>query len=807
MKPMTLHRTVIASALLLALDPATAQTARSDDPPTTGFADTAVASAAMTQLLGQDELRFSATTELTALMASLDAAANAPQTFLSGGSDIIRPATLAGMGPDQLLVLVNGKRRHQSALVNVNQTVGRGSAGTDLNAIALSAIDHIEVLHGDAAARYGGDATAGMINIVLKKTVDGGQLGGLVGSTAKGDGHVLSASASRGFALGSSGGYLDLTLEARRRGTTNRAGFDLLANPPRVTQRIGDIGTRDAYLWLNGALPAGAGELYAFGGLSRRRGDGYALFRGADDPRNVPAVYPRGYVPSLSMTVRDAALTLGYRRALGSDWKFDLSVNHGRNEIALRERDSINVRYWYEPTCACGIYAQSPTQADAGKLVLTQSMANLDFSGPLTLWGSSLTLSTGLEYRRDGYRIVAGEPVSYGFGRGDNPALWIPGPTNDLAPPGMQGFPGFSPANAIDASRRDVVYYLDIQQRLGKHLVLGSSARNERYSDIGAAASSNLILRYDPSPALGLNVGVAAGFRAPSVQQRFYSSNVTDLNSKGVMTRTLTEREGSAVVQALGIAPLVQESTRTVNAGIVLHGARAFSLSANAYRTRVYNRIVLSSPIAAETGDCSTPASCPVKTVLDPLRADQAQFFANAADTVTTGLDVLAEQAFHGDGATLTLSAQLGLNRTELTRRFSSSPFITAARLFDDAQVTLLEHGQPRRHHILKAELASAPWDLVARASYFGQVQGQGYTAPFVQTWGAKWLLDLSARYAVSRVLTFAAGVNNVFDTYPTAWDRRQAAPFPQMGFTYCWETCPYGLNGRSIYARMNYDF
>jgi iron complex outermembrane receptor protein len=794
MTTRTLNRTLLASALLAALAPANAQQGDAAPGPVATISGQALAATGMG--------------ELGKALQALSPSFNFSTIFLSGGSDISRPGTLAGMGPDQVLVLVNGKRRHQHALVHMGQTVGRGWAGTDFNAIPLSAIDHIDILGGDAVARYGSDATAGVIDVVLKKGASGTALSVMTGTTAEGDGDTLAASASRGFALGASGGYLDLSAEARRRGETGRAGIDMLATPPRVTQHIGDIRTRDGSLWSNAALPVGGGaELYAFGGASRRSADGYSLFRYKDDPRNVPAVYPDGYVPELSMTVRDASLGVGYRRDLGHDWKVDLSLNHGHNQLRFRDRHSINVSYWYEPQYGSDIYGASPTGAEAGKLVLTQATASLDFRGPVTLLGSRIDLSTGFEYRRDGYRIVAGEPVSYQFGRTDNPALWIADQTDDLAAPGMQGFQGYSPADAISAARHSVAFYLDTQQKFGAHFTLGSGVRYERYSDVGLATAGNLVLRYQPSPSFSLNAGASTGFRAPGVQQRFYSSTVTDLDRKGAMTKTMTAREGSAAALALGFGPLAQELTRTVNAGLVLRPAPGFTLSANAFRTVVRDRIVLSSPITKFSGYCSKLGFCSSAGVLESLQTDQVQVFANAIDTATSALELSAERTLRGHGATVVLTGQLGFNRTEVTARHARSPLVTADQLFRDDQVTLVEHGQPRQHHVLMADVSRGRLGFNARANYYGAVQGQGYTAPTIQAWDAKWLLDLSVRYAFSKQLSLAAGANNLFDTYPTRWDPQRAAPYPQMGFTWCRETCPFGINGRTLYARVDYTF
>ena len=519
----TLQRTLLASAVLAAFAPAAAQQqAASDDTATVVVlgsrttARSALDTAVPVGLISQKDLQSAGTLELGKALQELDPSFNFTTTFISDGTDIIRPATLRGLGPDQLLVLVNGKRRHQQALVNVQQTIGRGSAGTDINAIPLSAIQRIEVLRDGAAAQYGSDAIAGVINIVLKGGAEHGSVGLDAGTTGKGDGDTYAVSASHGFALGASGGWIDLTAEGRKRGATNRAGVDTLrVDPPRVTQRIGDSLARDAYLWLNGALPLAGGELYTFGGMSRRTGDASGFFRPKDDARNVPEVYPDGFLPNILTTVRDASLALGYRHGLGAGWSLDASVNHGRSELAFHERNSINVSYWYEPKCSCSIYGESPREADTGTLRFTQTTANLDLHGPLDVFGAGLQLAAGLEYRRDGYQIVAGEPVSYQYGRTNNPAIVIHDQLGGIAAAGIQGFPGYTPATAVDAARHNSAVYLDAEHSFAVPVTLDAAVRHERYSDFGGTTTGKLAARWDPTHTLGLRASLSTGFRAP----------------------------------------------------------------------------------------------------------------------------------------------------------------------------------------------------------------------------------------------------------------------------------------------------
>ena len=411
-----LQLTLLCAALVAAFPRAKAQTPDEEAARkvvvvgSRGAARSALDTAVPVGLVGASDLASTGSLELGKALQELDPSFNFSTTFISDGTDIIRPATLRGLGPDQLLVLVNGKRRHQQALVNVQQTVGRGAAGTDMNAIPMSAIDHIEVLRDGAAAQYGSDAIAGVINIVLKEGAGKGLASVSAGTTAEGDGDTIGASVYRGFALGERGGFLSLALEGRRRGETNRAGVDTLrVDPPRVTQRIGDSLARDAYLWTNAVLPVGGGELYWFGGASKRTGDAAGFFRPKGDARNVPAVYPNGFLPNIRTEVRDASLAFGYRADLKGGWKYDLSFNHGRSELVFNERNSINVSYWYEDPCSCA----SPFEAYTGTLGFQQSTFNLDLKGQVSFLGQPIFIGAGVEYRRDSYRIEAGEPVSF----------------------------------------------------------------------------------------------------------------------------------------------------------------------------------------------------------------------------------------------------------------------------------------------------------------------------------------------------------------------------------------------------------
>ncbi|MDH5821621.1 TonB-dependent receptor [Luteimonas sp. RD2P54] len=779
---------------------------------------TAAETAAPVDVISREQLEKAGVQEIGQMLQVLEPSFNFSRTFVSDGTDIIRPATLRALGPDQVLVLVNGKRRHQQALVNVQQTIGRGSAGTDINAIPISAIERIEVLRDGAAAQYGSDAISGVINIVLKSATGVTSGSFEAGQTYEGDGTVLHGGVNTGLALGADG-FLSLTAEYRDREETNRAGPDSArVDPPRVTQRLGDADAKDAYFWLNGGLPVAAGELYWFGGLSRREGDSSGFFRSGGDNRSVPELYPDGFLPNIITTAEDGSLAAGYRAPFGEGWEWDVSVNHGRSRFEFDERNSVNVSWWYEPLDpsdpAGPRYEESPLAAHTGALEFDQTTINLDVRGPFD-WGlgsEPLYLAAGLEYRREGYAIEAGDLVSYAYGRGNDRSIPIFGQTGEIAQPGIQGFPGFSPAEAVDESRHSQAVYVDAESRFGK-LLLGAAARHERYSDFGNTTTGKLSARFDATERFAVRGTVASGFRAPGVQQLFYGQRSTNLNADGVLTDTLTARQDSQVTRAFGIAPLKEEESVSGTLGIAWTPNERFALTVDVFRIDIDDRIIFSSNIAPEsTGTDGAPcapdnANCPIRAILDPIGVGQVLFFTNAIDTRTEGVDVVADFNTEAAGGTLELTALLHWNRTEVTERRSQSDILSPAALFDDTQVTLVEEGQPGNRYMLQGVYRTGAWDWTLRANYYGSVAGEGFTPGFKQKWDGQTLFDASVGWQASDTLRFTIGANNLFDTYPDKWDPVNAAPFPQLGFLYGWETLPFGINGGYYYAKVNFSF
>ena len=805
----------LAIVSALAATPVMAQDAGSKEPKTLGTVSvtgsrstnrSATETAVPVDIITREMIDATGATETGRLLQKLAPSFNFPQSFVSDGTDLIWPASLRGMGPDQVLVLVNGKRRHQQALVNVQQSIGRGSAGTDINAIPISSIARIEVLRDGASAQYGSDAIAGVINIILKDQSEGGSVNAEIGQTYKGDGETVRVGANAGFKLGD--GFLNLTAEYLDRGETNRAGPDVLrVSPPRVTQRIGDAAMTNKSFWFNSEIPVGSATFYTFGGLSKREANSSGFFRSAGDGRTIPALYPNGFLPTLLTTADDWSIALGFKGKLNDSWDYDLSINRGFSQFNFATANSANVSWYYEPKPGGGIFAATPTASDDGTLRFKQLTVNADLKGSID-WGigtEPLYLATGLEWRSDGYEIVAGDPVSYTYGRTNNGAIFIPNQNGAASAPGIQGFPGFTPGTEVDASRRSTAVYVDGESKLTERLLLGAAVRFEDYSDTGQNQTGKITARFDATDAFSFRGSLSTGVRAPGIQQALFSQVSTTLGSGGVLTDTVTVRQGSALAAAFGIQPLKEETSRSATLGFAYRPGNGFSVTADLYQINIDDRIVLSGYITPDgPAGCTNPAVCPSRVLLASLNVGAANFFTNAIDTKTSGVDIVAQYAMKmGNGAELVWDFSYSHNETKVKAIHSQSTLLAPSVLFDSTEVTLLEKGLPKDRASIGATYSLNKWRVAVTNSYFGAVTGNGF-GPVYHSDG-KWLTDLSFNYAVTDKLNFTLGGNNVFDVYPDKW--ANGFPFPELGFTYGWETLPFGLNGGYYYAKMAWSF
>ena len=746
-------------------------------------------------------------TETAQIVQRLAPSVNFPRATVADGTDHVRPATLRGLAPDQVLVLVNGKRRHNSALVNVNGTVGRGSTSVDLNAIPASAIERIEILRDGAAAQYGSDAIAGVVNIVLKQ---GERREGLAtwGQTTQGDGQVVQIAGTGGLTMGERG-YVTLSAEFRDRERTNRSLPDTrqqyFANDPRnneraqVNHRQGDSDSRDAGAFLNAAAPLSPwAEVYGFGGISRRDGEAAGFFRRANDARTVRSIHPNGFLPLIGTRIVDGSGVAGVRGSVAG-FRYDLSGVYGRNTFRFDVRNSNNV----------SLGNASPTDFYAGTLRFDQTTVNLDLSRGIELGlPEAVNVAAGAEYRRDGYGISAGEEASWINGG----VAILDGPqAGQLAAVGAQVFPGFRPSDEKDVSRHNWAGYVDLEVTPARGFLVNLAGRAEDYSDFGSTLDGKLAVRVEPVAGFALRGAVGTGFRAPSLGQSYFSSTATNflvINGVNTPVDVRTFPAESPEAEVLGAEPLRPEESVNYSAGIAWEPSRDLSLTIDAYQIDIDDRIVFSENFTGAA----------IRQLFENagfVGVTGGRFFTNAIDTRTRGVDVVAQYARRlGDGM-LRFTGGFAATETEvLTDSVETPSQLTGLGevLFGRVERGRIERGQPRSSVNLALNYARDRLTVNLNNRRFGSVTvfgtvPEGQPNNTDQTFGAKWITDLDIGYRVRESLSVAVGANNVFGVYPdqnfrspTGADNSNAGIFPYNGIS------PFGFNGAFYYVRLSWN-
>ena len=821
-------------------------------------------------LLTNVDLNLGGYTESAQMLQALVPSFNFPRATIGDGTDHIRPAMLRGLAPDQTLLLVNGKRRHTSALVNVNGFVGRGSVSIDLNAIPAAAIGRLEVLRDGASAQYGSDAIAGVLNVVLDRTMGYG-LNATYGFTKEGDGIVREASAYYGAPLGKDG-FIYTSIFSRDRGGTNRSQPDTrqqyfgrvtatgAANtlngnlgtglaPANATYTLdpreagfarlnhwqGDSETRDQGLFLNGEVPVDAGTTaYVFGGWTKRDGKSAGFFRRPGDDRTVRAIYPNGFLPKINSDITDQSLGGGLRGKAGA-WNWDASSQWGANEFVFTITDTANAT----------LGANSPTRFRAGALEFSQLVNNLDLTGSVDGgFRAPVKVALGAEFRRDRYQIKAGEPDSYR----DGGVRILDGPNaGNLAAPGAQVFPGFRPSDATSQARSNWGFYVDMENELASNFTGTLAARYEDYSDFGSKATVKTSGRLALSKAAALRGSASTGFRAPHLAQQWFSSTATNFIG-GVPFDNKTFPVADPVAKLMGATPLKPESSVNFSIGTT-YAAKGFSFALDFYEVTIEDRIVLSSTFIDPSG---------VSLIKDFLaRNGQSQaiggrFFTNAVDTRTQGVDLDMHYTIRPAGlGKMTFNLGANHNRTKVTRAAatpSALQALTLIPLFDVTERTRMERGQPRDNLNLALRWEpTSQWSTHLRFVRYGEVTASatdnsgwaqaridaltpGYNVAFepavpsinasgapvattqkqvLQTFDPKWVTDLEVSYRMGRRFSISVGANNLLDVYPTTNIRSTAAfqGSDNVGIFPYSGISPFGFNGAFYYSKVSLKF
>lgn len=772
------------------------------------------------------EIKKSGLTQTTELLKMLVPSYNAPENTTTDGSDHVRPAALRGLGPDQVLVLINGKRRHTSALVHLNGSIGRGSTGVDLNAIPAAAIERIEVLRDGASAQYGSDAIAGVINIVLKKRTgldasvsvgeyittmergyreDEGLIEGQDADTYSWDGKVEDANIQDGLSTTLHLGYgfevlktgtIYISTEYRKHDFTNRSGEDprqqyFTADSEkeaafnRINHIRGDSETSDIGLFLNSVLPLSDNiHLYAFGGLSYRDGLSAGFYRRANDNRNVRAIYPDGFLPKINAKIYDGSFATGLKGNIGG-WNYDVSETFGGNSFNFNVTNSLNT----------SMGAESPKEFDSGTLKFFQSTTNLDLIRQYDIGTANLlNVGVGAEFRWENYQQEAGEPNSYKDGGVpilDGPNAGKPAAT------GAQVFPGYTPKDAQDESRTNIGLYIDLENDIIANWTLGAAGRFENYSDFGSTLTGKLSTRYEFFKGVALRGAVSTGFRAPSLQQEFYSSIAT-VFIDGDPFEIGTFPVASDVARALGAKDLTAEKSVNLSAGAT-YSIDNFSLTVDAYQINVTDRIGLTENFV--NGD--VPAFLESKGV----NATGGRYFINALDTKTKGIDITSSYGISlGDESSLRFTLGMNFNETEVTNEdeIQTPPElaeVTTIPLQARNTIGRLTVGNPKSSWNFMANYNWNNFGVMLRVLRYGETTSLNTTDPTRdQTYDPLLVTDIELSYDVSKQISFAFGSNNLLDVYPDKTVKRNAfnGIFQYSGFS------PSGYNGRYVYTRLN---
>lgn len=692
------------------------------------------------------------------------------------GADLVDGAALRGLGSDQTLVLVNGKRHHTVSLVNIYGARDRGNTGTDLNAIPLLAIDRIEILRDGAAAQYGSDAIAGVMNIALKRSKGCETVLGW-GQYSRGDGEnwLASAYCGVGFAMG---GGLSVTGEWQDRDRSNRA-TDF--NPLRT---IGDSKVTNRTVYLNGDAPLGeVAQVYFTAGMQNRDASSAAWARGgigSDDipSRNSEAMYPDGFVPFIDGVLDDRYGIIGLRGEAGA-WHWDVSYTHGYNEFNYTIRNTLNASIANLDLINGGA-GISPTQFDAGGFSFEQDTANFDVSRYFDGVLKGLNVAFGAEAREERYRIRAGEPGSYadvdGVGEGGNA--------------GSQGFPGFQPGDVTDRSRDSTALYADFELDVTDRFMTAFAARYEDYSDFGDTLNGKLAAAFRASDSLLLRGSVSTGFRAPSLQQKYFSSTITDFIG-GEPVDIVIAPNDSALAQAAGIPNLVEEQSTSATLGLTWTPRDNLSLTLDAYRIEIDDRVVLSGEF-----DNTDPN---IGGALDDLGVGLARFFFNSVDTRTTGVDLTVSHDMALGGGKLASFLGLNYGKTEITQ--VHTPPELAGRedtLLNERERSFIEGAAPRLKAVAGFDYAWGKWAPTLKVIHFGkQTLGTWTGDGLYQRYDAKTSADVSLTYNFTDKAKFTVGAANVFDVFPTRQDPNET----DNGHIY--ESVQFGINGASYFARF----
>lgn len=725
---------------------------------------TALRSASPVEVISSERLVQTGYADLARALQFADPSVNYPRAQTTPSAANTRAITLRGLSPDEVLVLVNGKRWHASPVINVNFAVGRGTAPFDLSTIPLAAIERIEVLRDSAAAQYGSDAIAGVINIILKSEDGGRYVGAQAGITEQGDGGNTDATFSGGYALGDDG-RLSLTAEAGYQDPTNRAALDQRYG--RETYRIGDPRVFRLGFAASAVVPVTpTTEFYDDLLLSRKDSSNAVNFR----PPGSSPLYPDGFLPKVNPVIWSLGNSLGLRFDLPYALRADVGNTFGLAKADFTVRDSANA----------SLGLDSPTTFDAGGVSYLQDVIDLTLSRALPELLSGGNLAFGGQLRYENYEMERGETAA-------------------TTGAGSQGFPGYNPRVPVDESRRASAAFLDVELKPLRRLDVGAALRYDHYDDFGGEATWKASLRYQAQDWLALRTSASTGFRAPSLQQQHYNSISTLANGadKGFVNVGLFQ-VADPVARALGAAPLKSETSQDVSLGFVLTPSPQLSFTADWFRVDIDDRVALSDALSGAT----VTAALQQAGITD---VQQVAFFTNALDTRTQGYDLVGKyRTSLGESTDADLSIAYQRSPTTV-RRQAGNETVPELTLVGQHARLLLTEAQPVSKLSSQLTLHRGAYTGSLQVTRFGEYTDAPVRDP--QTFGAETVVDLSFGASLATRLDLTLGVLNIGDAYPDPLAGIELA-YQTFGGSYVYsEASPFGVAGRSYYARLSYSW
>ncbi|MFJ3049921.1 TonB-dependent receptor plug domain-containing protein [Pseudomonas nitroreducens] len=756
-----------------------------------GQARTLADSPAPVDVISSKQLEATGQGDLTRALSRVLPSLNLPASSGFGSTSVVRPISLRGLNGDQVLVLVNGKRRHNSALLNNGTYLNSGSQPVDLDMIPTALVDHVEVLRDGASAQYGSDAIGGVINVVLKQTDHGGRLATTYGQNYEnGDGETARQSGNIGFELGNEG-FVNLALDYKHQNVSDRSD-----NAP-YTDSAGNTSLQHTYygtglpkvenfsLGYNAELPVNdALTLYSFSTYTNRESSKPLAFHQPASFNGIPTPYPEGIEDDLRFIENDFQFAFG-GKGEAAGWDYDLSTTYGQDHARATLTDTYNLSYG----------ADSPTNVDTGVKTFSQWTSNLDLTRAFDLGLAKPTqVSWGLEHRYENYKIGKGEYASYGYGDyqyGANGALIAPGTISGA---------GTTPADAASKGRTSYAGYGEIGQDFTDKWHVDLAGRYEHYNDgSGVTTNGKLSTRYQLTPILAVRGTASTGFRAPSLAQQIYSST-SQSSVNGNLLDYRNVAVDSDVAKALGASTLKPEKSTNYSVGLTLQPTPASSLTIDAYQIKIRDRI-------AQTGYLGGTTAIRDILVDAGLNPNQyVTYFTNALDTTTRGVDIVGDYRQElGAYGSIRYNAGFNWNTTEIDKIHASSVAQSALGPdggYDRQRQGNLKHGQPESRLLLGADWSIGQFDVSLNLTRYGEYTQYGTAEVYDRTFDPQWITDLNVDYHLTRNLTLTAGANNLFNVYPDRTNLPSTSgAFPYGNFS------PYGTTGGYWYTGLAYNF